>query len=156
EPEALLEKLAGFGGASVSLSQDKKAKVVACVRLQNEPPSGPPRRAEQCLKLGDAVVDLQDIDFDGKKELVFSHAGVGQRSGPAYEVVRIPEDAGLQAFAADTREPFRDIDWRSVINITRKQIIVEGSSGACDSTEATYSRGAYGMSMTHFWRTVMH
>jgi hypothetical protein len=87
---------------------------------------------------------------------VFSHAGVGQRSGPAYEVVRIPEDGELQALAGDTREPFRDVDWRSVINITRRQIIIEGSSGACDSTEAKYSRGAYGMSMTHFWRTVMH
>jgi len=157
EPEALLEKLAGFGVASVSLSQDKKAKVVTCGRSESDPPSsGQARRAEQCLKLGDAVVDLQDIDFDGKKELVFRHAGVGQRSGPAYEVVRIPEDSELQTLAADTREPFRDIDWRSIVNITRKQIIVEGSSGACDSTEATYSRGAYGMSMTHFWRTVTH
>jgi hypothetical protein len=156
EPAALLEKLAGFGIASLSLSQDKRAKVGACGRLQNDPPSDQARRAEQCLKLGDAVVDLQDVDFDGKKELVFRHAGVGQRSGSAYEVVRIPEDGDLLALAGDLTEPLRDIDWRSVINITRKQIIIEGSSGACESTEATYSRDAHGgMSMTHFWRTVM-
>jgi hypothetical protein len=156
EPDALLEKLAGFGVASISLSQDKRAKMGACARLQNDPPSGQGRRAEQCLNLGDAVVDLQDIDFDGKKELVFRHAGVGQRSGAAYEIVRIPEDGDLLALAGDLKEPFHDIDWRSVINITRKQIIIEGSSGACDSTEATYSRAANGMSMTHFWRSVTH
>ena len=157
EPEALVAKLAGFGVASISLSQDKKAKVGACGRLQNDPSSDQARRADQCLHLGDAVVDLQDIDFDGKKELVFRHAGVGQRGGAAYEVVRIPEDGDLLALAGDLKEPLRDIDWRSVINITRKQIIIEGSSGACDNTEATYSRDAYGgMSMTHFWRTVMH
>jgi hypothetical protein len=156
EPEALLEKLRGFGVAAISLSEDKRAKVGACGRLQNDPPSGQARRAEQCLHLGEAVVDLQDVDFDGKNELVFRHAGVGQRGGAAYEIVRIPEDGDLPPLAGDLKEPLRDIDWRSVINITRKQIIIEGSSGACDSTEATYSRGAYGMSMTHFWRSVMH
>lgn len=156
EPDALLEKLAGFGVASISLSQDKRAKVGDCGRLQNDPAFGQARRAEQCLNLGDAVVDLQDIDFDGKKELVFRHAGLGQRSGAAYEVVRVPEDGDLLALAGDLKQPFRDIDWRTVINITRKQIIIEGSSGACDSTEATYSRGANGMSMTRFWRSLTH
>jgi hypothetical protein len=156
EPEALLEKLAGLGVASVSLSQDKKAKAVTCRRSANDPPAGQARSAEQCLNLGEAIVDLQDIDFDGKKELVFRHAGMGQRSGAAYEVVRIPEDGDLLALARDLKEPFRDIDWRSIINITRKQIVIEGSNGACDSTEATYSRGAYGMTMTHFWRTIPH
>jgi hypothetical protein len=135
EPDALLEKLAGFGVASISLSQNKRAMMGVCGRLQNDPPSGQ-ARAEQCLNLGDAVVDLQDIDFDGKEELVFRHAGVGQGSGAAYEVVRIPENGDLLALAGDLKEPFRDIDWRSVISVTRKQIIIEGSSGACDSIEA--------------------
>lgn len=156
EPRVLVEKLAGFGIASISLSQDKRAKIVNCRRPENDPPRGQ-ARAEQCLNLGSAIVDLQDIDFDGKKELVFRHAGVGQRGGDAYDVVRIPDDGDPLERAGDSSEPFRDIDWRTVINITRKQIIIEGSSGACDSTEATYSRGASGqMSMTHFSRTVMH
>jgi hypothetical protein len=153
EPRVLVEKLAGFGFASISLSQDKRAKTVNCRRPANGPPPGP-ARAEQCLKLGDAVVDLQDIDFDGKKELVVRHEGGGQKSGAAYEVVRIPGNSEL-APAADSREPFRDIDWRTVINITRKQIILEGSNGACDSTAETYSRNTSGgMSMTNFWRSV--
>lgn len=155
EPETLVEKLAGFGVASISLSQDKRAKVVSCERATNDP-YPPKARADRCLQLGDAVVDLQDVDFDGKKELVFKHAGMGQRSGPAYEIVRIPEnDNDVLERAGDAREPFRDLDWRTVLNITRKQIMIQGSNGACSDDEETYSRGASGeMSMTHFWRRV--
>jgi len=195
EPEALSEKLASFGVVSLSLSQDKRAKVGTCGRLISAPQVGhqmpsqsaapdpvfppingaapvydaPPQasfpvnsappashagKAEKCLNLGDAVVDLQDIDFDGKQELVFRHAGLGQRYLPSYEVVRIPAD-GEPALGGDTTEPFSEIDGRTVINITRKQITIEGSNGACDNTEATYSRDTYGrMRMTHFWRGV--
>jgi hypothetical protein len=152
EPKVLLEKLAGFGVASISLSKDKRAKVVSCEGLGFVPLPGKAEE-ERCLQLGDAVVDLQDIDFDGKKELVFRHAGIGQRGGDAYEIARNPKDIG--PLERDSREPFRDIDWRTVINITRKQIIIEGSNGACYDTAATYSRDGIGvMSMTHFWRSV--
>jgi len=155
EPKALVEKLAGFGVVSISLSQDQRAKVTGC-NLLSIAPDPPKAAADRCLRLGDAVVDLQDIDFDGKKELVFKHAGVGQRSGAAYEIVRIPEDYDdVLEQGGDSREPFRELDWRTVLNITRKQIIIQGSNGACDNNEETYSRGAYGeMSMTHFRRQV--
>ena len=154
EPEALLEKLASFGVVSLPLSQDKRAKVVTCGPSTSDPPAGRARKAEQCLDLGEAVVDLQDIDFDGAPELVFSHAGLGQRFVPTYEVVRIPED-GQPALGADTTEPFREIDGLTLINLTRKQIIIRGSNGACANTAATYSRDSNGaMRMMHFWRGV--
>jgi hypothetical protein len=155
EPEALLEKLTGLGTVSISLSQDMRAKIVNCEVSKNNPPPGN-ARVERCLNLGEAVVDLQDIDFDGKKELVFRHAGVGQRSGAAYEIMRVPQDddPAYDPRGPFSREPFREIDWRTVINITRKQIILEGSNSAVDNSEETYSRDASGgMSMTHFWRS---
>ena len=90
------------------------------------------------------------------QELVFKHAGVGQRSAAAYEIVRIQAYGHLLERGGDSREPFRDIDWRTVINVTRKQIILEGSNGACDSTAQTYYRNASGgMSMTDSWRSVV-
>lgn len=149
-PKVLLEKLLMFGVVSISLS-DKRAKISDCKRSLFNPPHDELR--VDCLELGAAVVDLQDIDFDGKKEFVFRHAGVAQRFGDAYEIVRIPDDFGGDDFlAGDTREPFRDIDFLTVINITQKQIIIQGSNGTCGNTAATYSRGDYGgMNLTHYW-----
>jgi hypothetical protein len=135
-----------------------RAKIVNCAVSKNEPPPGK-ARVDRCLKLGDAVADLQDIDFVGKRELVFRHAGAGQRSGAAYEVVPSPEEdpPAYDSSGPFSREPFRNIDWRTVINITRKQITIEGSNGACDSREETYSLEASGgMSMTHLRRSAMN
>jgi len=152
DAKTLVEKLREHGVIVISVPNEKRAKLTKCRGLLS---SGFQNggKAEKCLELGEALVNLQDIDFDGKREAVFRHDREGQRGGPAYEIFGVPETDDRFA-ARMLEEPYRELDWRSTLNVTRKQIIVSSSNGASDSTEETYSRDAWGkMQLTHLWTT---
>lgn len=93
---------------------------------------------DTCLWLGDATIDLQDLDFDGKPDLVIAHPGAGQRGGTAYSVYAIPDGIDLGEGVWGYRV-FARIDAMTAFNLGKHEIEVTNSDGACASSIETYA-----------------
>jgi uncharacterized protein YecT (DUF1311 family) len=135
----LVDKLRAIGVVKISLSPDTRAKVINCgsdARLPNEAGSQGGKR-DRCLQLGDAAVDIQDIDFSGRKLFVFREAGQAQRGEDAYKVMELSYDNHLDD--RDIGKPLNQLDQMSDINISKRQIILRESNGACEYAMVTYS-----------------
>ncbi len=103
---------------------------------------------DTCLSLGESPIDLQDLDFDGNPEVVIAHKGAGQRGGNTYSVYWLapdedPSGAGVSGIDLryGTANPavFSKIDSLTAFNLTQRQIMVDNSNGACNSSVETYS-----------------
>ncbi len=129
---ALVDKVRAEGIVEIRLSSETRAKIADCGTSVSK--SGP---REKCLKFGTAIVDIQDVDFDGKKEFVFRQAESSQRGVDAYEIIELPYDKYLQE--KSRRKPMNAIDDLSEINISKRQLILHNSGGACSSANEVYS-----------------
>lgn len=132
----LVDKVRAAGVVEIPLSPETRAKVVDCdSNAWRSEPAG--SKQEKCLKLGTAAVDIQDVDFGGTKEFVFRQAGQAQRFMGAYEIMDLPYDKlnGDKSF----RRPLSELDDLSELNISRRQIILHESGGACASANEIYS-----------------
>ena len=146
----LADKVRAAGVIRISLSPDTRAMVVDCGSLDWRADQTPSTH-EKCLKLGTAAVDVQDVDFDGTKEFVFRQAGQAQRGVDAYEIVGLPYDKNSEA--KERARPLSELDAWSEINISKKQIILHESGGACASADETYARDPQsdlGMKLTRY------
>lgn len=97
-------------------------------------------------------IDVQDMNFSGVPELVVRHRGRGQRGSDTYSVYSF--DPEVDSSLPDTVEVlsppsdglqspvFGRIDSLSVINLTKRQIELMNSNGACNSSYETYSTNA--------------
>ncbi len=146
----LVDKVRAGGVVEIPLSSETRAKVVDCDSngWRSEQPGS---RQEKCLKLGSAAVDIQDVDFSGTKAFVFRQAGQAQRFVDAYAIMQLPYDKlnGDKSFG----KPLGQLDDFSEINITRKQIILHESGGACASATEFYSpnpQGEPNMKLTRY------
>ena len=115
---------------------------------------------DTCLKLGDIPLDLQDLTFDGKPEVIIAQDGMGQRFGGAYRVYTLdfddssdPKDeiGAVTYNDAPYHEVFSQLDDMSTIDLTRKQIEIFSSGGACANSAEFYGlNGDGGFSETGF------
>ncbi|NBZ86194.1 lysozyme inhibitor LprI family protein [Stagnihabitans tardus] len=88
-----------------------------------------------CLYPGEGPFDLQDLDFDGAPEALIADAGAGQRGVPLIWVYSLPEGRDLSRDHA----VFGRIDGLTQVNLTRREIVIMTSSGACSSSADTYA-----------------
>ena len=73
-----------------------------------------------------------DIDFDGKKELLINHSGMGQRGEAAFEVINL-EDNNYYGNLDYREEPFLSLDSLTEIDYDNKTITNIGIiSGGCE------------------------
>jgi uncharacterized protein YecT (DUF1311 family) len=145
---AFVGKLKASGTVEIRLSPETRAKIVDC-----GPKGGNPDQAnsngDKCLQLGDAVVDIQDVDFDGKKELVFRLAGESQRDLDGYQIME-PYESYFRS--KGLTRPLNELDQMSKINLSKYQITLRESNGACNFTDVTYtahSAQSAGLRLTH-------
>lgn len=132
---ALADKVRASGVLEIRLSPQTRAKIVNCgSRSGNSDQAA--SNVEKCLRLGSAVVDIQDVDFDGNKEFVFRQAGESQRGVDAYEVLELPYDKYLAG--SKLGMPLSELDQMAEINLSKRQIILGTSSGACSSGSTIY------------------
>ena len=132
--EELVAKAKNIGRLVLPLSESNRAKQLSCGETK-----------DKCLQFGSAIVDFQDVDFDGKKELIILRAGVAQRGTNTYEAHAI-ENNDDGSFSIDPlydkgkTEPLNSLDDFSSINMTKKQITIHASGGACASSDSIYSK----------------
>jgi len=101
---------------------------------------------DACLKLGNIPIDLQDIDFDGTPEVVIRQRSAGQRGVSTFAVYNLDfknssHEEALGAWPYEyiyDHKVFKEIDELSVINLTKEEIHINGSNGACHDTEEVY------------------
>ena len=86
DPGKAIKALSEHQPISIALKKQDRATVEQCQGSK-----------DQCLVLGDALVDFQDLDFDGKPELIVNHRGAGQRFGDAYEVHQFELEDGVMS-----------------------------------------------------------
>ena len=134
---ALVDKLRADGIVEIRLSAETRAKIVNC-GSNDSPSKQSVSKRDKCLKLGTAAVDFQDVDFDGTKDYVFRQAGQAQRFTDAYRVMDLPYDK-LNGDKG-VRTPLNELDAWSEINISRRQIALHESGGACASDERIYAQ----------------
>ena len=108
---------------------------------------------DTCLKLGDIPIDLQDLTFDGKPEVIIAQAGMGQRFGSAYRVYTLDFDGSSDPkdeMGAVTYNDmpyqvvFSQLDDQSTIDLTKKQIEIFASGGACANSAEYYGLNSDG------------
>jgi hypothetical protein len=146
----LIEKLKGYGILPLHLDNERRAKIKPCKRYEDDILLKS-LEGDQCLMLGDAPVDMQDIDFDGEKEVIFRQEFSGQRSGEAYEIMKLPYEKYEQSRFRNP--PLSEIDFLTIIDVTKKQIVIDGSNGVCAETAEIYSSVGNGdFKMTRFRR----
>ena len=114
-----------------------------------------------CLRLGNVPIDLQDIDFDGKPEIVIRQKAMGQRSGDAFAIYSLDftkksNELGVVPYDNSERSKiFRSIDDFSTIDLTTKQIRIYASDGACQNSEEVYTQKTEDsitfLPLTEFW-----
>ncbi len=111
--------------------------------------TGPcPESGDTCLFLGEIPVDLQDLDFDGKPDVVIAHKGMGQRGSTAYSVYAINEGEGVTLGADNLGQGiwgypvFARIDSLTSFNLDQRVIEVENSGGACASSVESHPADA--------------
>ena len=130
----LTAKLKQAGKIVLTFSEDDRAKLKNCYKS-----------TDKCLIFGEAVIDFQDTDFDGQKELIVVHAHAAQRKVNAYIVHSFEknDDGSFQIDALydkGSMEPLNSLDDFSTVNISKKTIEIEGSGGACSSTSSIYAK----------------
>jgi hypothetical protein len=149
----LADKVRAAGVVEIPLSPETRARVVDCSSIEwRSKQAG--SKPQKCLKLGSAAVDIQDVDFSGTKAFVFRQDGQAQRFVAAYAIMQLPYDKlnGDKSFG----KPLGKLDDFSEINITRKQIILHESGGACASATEFYSpdpQGESSMKLTRYQQT---
>ena len=100
---------------------------------------------DTCLKLGHIPIDLQDINFDGTPELVVDQRGTGQRGDDSYAIFSVdPQDESKELGTVPYNNirnfaVFRGIDAFSTIDLTKKEIELHASNGACADNGRIYS-----------------
>jgi len=107
---------------------------------------------DTCLKLGDIPIDLQDLTFDGEPEVIIAQDGMGQRFGGAYRVYTLdlddsdPKDELGAVTYNDMpyHEVFSQLDDQSTIDLTKKQIEIFSSGGACANSAEFYGLNSDG------------
>ncbi len=130
---ALVEKLKASDIIEIRLLPETRAKILNC-----DPKGGNQANSngDKCLQFGEAVVDIQDVDFDGKKELVFRLAGESQRGVEGYQIMEPYESYfGSKGLT----RPLSELDQMSKINLSKYQITLRESNGACNFTDVTYT-----------------
>lgn len=131
QPEKLPEAVAHFGSIQVGAAATF-GKVVECKR-------------EKCLELGSSIVDFQDLDFDGKKELIFNHSEAGQRRVDQFEVHSLePSEDGTLVidplYDSGNSQPLNQIDAMTEIYPDARRIVIHGSGGACGSWSESFEK----------------
>lgn len=136
-----LELLLAKAPLHLDYTEDDRARQKACRRS-----------SDTCLQLGVIPIDVQDMNFSGAPELVVRHRGRGQRGSDTYSVYSF--DPEVNSSLPDTVEVlsppydglqspvFGRINSLSVINLTKRQIELMNSNGACNSSYETYSADA--------------
>ena len=134
----LVERLKTLGVITIQFPAETRAKVVDC-------------DMDKCLQLGTTVVDIQDVDFSGKLRFVFRQAEEGQRYLDKYKIMEISEESNH----LDDKHiglPLSELDGLSEINLSKKQIVLRESNGACAGSYLTYTvdpeRGS-GLKLAH-------
>lgn len=81
-----------------------------------------------------------DVDFDGKKELLINHFGMGQRGEAAFEVINL-EDNNYYGNLDYREEPFLSLDSLTEIDYDNKTITNIGIiSGGCEWWISTFTK----------------
>jgi hypothetical protein len=137
DPDKAIKALSEHQPISIPLKKEDRASVEQCQGSK-----------DQCLVIGDALVDFQDVDFDGKPELIVNHRGAGQRFGAAYEVHQFELQDGVMSIDRfndeGNRDPLHRLDDFSQINISKRTIALMNSGGACASSLETYTKTTEG------------
>lgn len=95
-----------------------------------------PKLADSGFGASNEPFFFQDVNFDGKEELIVAEFGEGQRFRTAFKVYQI----GVPSLYQITdKEPFKSLDDGSKIDYKNKKIFVDRSGGACDSVYETYT-----------------
>ena len=131
--DQLIAKLAAFGTLQLASDSSVLGRMIPCPQNTT------------CLQLGKAIIDFQDVDFDGKKEMIINHRRAGQRDVDAYEIHSLePSDDGAIVFNilddSGRTEPLRSLDDMSEIMPDSRQIEIYSSDGACGSSRDTYGK----------------
>lgn len=84
-------------------------------------------------------LSFEDVNFDGKDELLLTEFGAGQRFCANEKVFDL-------SFGIDEMnyEPFNQIDDMATLDKAKKEIIIHASGGACGSSNYTYKKDSDG------------
>lgn len=84
---------------------------------------------------------FEDVNFDGKKELLLTKSRQGQRFVNTFEVYLIDKDGGLvdDLYQITRDMPFAALDAHSVINVKNKTINIYTSGGANNWSNKLYT-----------------
>jgi uncharacterized protein YecT (DUF1311 family) len=135
----LVEKLKSSGVIKITLSTETRAQIEDC------------NDTDICLHFGTAPVDIQDIDFSGRMYFIFRQAEEGQRWVDNYKIMKLSSD-GKNLEDKYIATPLDELDGLSEINLSKKQIILQSSNGACNSGYRTYApdpKNRSGLTLTH-------
>jgi len=80
---------------------------------------------------------FEDIDFDGKDELIIINTRAGQRWVDSYTIYKATYKGG-NIYNLATDEPFNMLDQKSTFNKENRTIEVFSSGGACGSTNEKF------------------
>lgn len=82
---------------------------------------------------------FQDVDFDGKSELIVSEVGNGQRFYASFKIYKL-NNGSLQEelYGITYKKPFISLDEMSEVDYVNKQVTLYQSGGACGSIYEIY------------------
>jgi|GEM_PF-5139717 len=152
-PVGLIAALKSRGVLRLNYSGEDRARKVPCRESR-----------DTCLAFGDIPIDLQDVNFDGKPEVIVTQQGMAQRFGDAYRVFTIDFDDADGASPEIGTVPYDDaqfqnvlgrLDDMSTIDLTRKRISIYLSGGACANSNEVFGLNPdtydAGFSLLEYW-----
>jgi len=89
------------------------------------------------LRAGSAPFFFEDIDFDGKDELILINTRAGQRRVDSYTIYQAAYKGG-NIYNLATDEPFNMLDQKTTFDKENRTISVFSSGGACGSTNEKF------------------
>jgi len=84
-------------------------------------------------------LSFEDVNFDGKDELLFTEFGAGQRGFSNEKIFDL--SYGMEEM---NYEPFNQIDDETIFDKDKKEIIIIAHGGACSSSNYTYKKTGAG------------